>query len=64
MNSGGGSELASLSPSGSDRSGNPSSVPEPSTLLMVLLTITGLAGQRIALWSAKKVSGTKPGFGS
>ena len=49
MNSGGGSELVSLSPSSSDGSGNPSSVPEPSTLLLVLLDITGLAGQEIAL---------------
>jgi len=49
MNSGGGSELASLSPSSSDGSGNPSSVPEPSTLLLVLLAITSLIGKRIAI---------------
>ena len=49
MNSGGGSDLASLTPSSSDGSGNPSSVPEPSTLLLVLLAITSLIGKRIAI---------------
>ncbi len=49
MNNGGGPELASLSPSSPDGSGNSSSVPEPSTLLLVLLAITSLMGQRIAM---------------
>ncbi len=44
--SSGGTELASLSPSSSVVGGNPSSVPEPSTLLLVLVAITGLAGQK------------------
>jgi hypothetical protein len=47
--SGGGSELASPPLADSTLGGNPSSVPEPSTLLLVLLAITGLASQRIAL---------------
>ena len=42
-------ELASLSPSSSVVGGNPSSVPEPSTLLLILVAITGLVGQRIVL---------------
>ena len=46
---GGGSELASLSPSSAVGGGNPSSIPEPSSLLLVLFAITGLAGQGIAL---------------
>ena len=45
MNSGGDSELTSLSPSSSDGSGNPSSVPEPSTLLLILLAIMSLIGR-------------------
>jgi hypothetical protein len=49
MNSVGSSELASLSPSRSDGSGSPSSVPEPCTLLLVLLAITSLIGQTIAI---------------
>ena len=47
--SSGGSELSTTSLADSALSGNPSSVPEPSTLLLVLLDITGLAGQEIAL---------------
>jgi autotransporter-associated beta strand protein len=49
LSSSGGSELISLTPISSVGSGNPSSVPEPSTMLLVLLTITGLAGRGIAL---------------
>jgi autotransporter-associated beta strand protein/T5SS/PEP-CTERM-associated repeat protein len=49
MSSGSGTELSSLSPSSSVVGGNPSSVPEPSTLLLILVAITGLVGQRIAL---------------
>ena len=49
LSSGGGSELAPLLPSSSGGSGNSSSVPEPSTLLLVLLAITGLAVQGITL---------------
>jgi autotransporter-associated beta strand protein len=49
LSSGGGNELASLSPSSSVGNGNPSSVPEPSTLLLVLLAIAGSAGHGIAL---------------
>ncbi len=45
---GGAADLASMSPANSALGGNPSSVPEPSALLLVLLAITGLAGQGIA----------------
>ncbi len=44
-----GTDLAVVLPANSIGGGNPSSVPEPSTLLLVLLAITGLARQRIAL---------------
>ena len=47
--SSGGNELAALSPSSSVVGGNPSSVPEPSTLLLILVAVTGLVGQRIVL---------------
>ena len=47
--SGGGSELVALSAINSVVGGNLSSVPEPSTLLLVLLAITILAGQRIGM---------------
>jgi hypothetical protein len=49
LSSGGGSELVSLTPFSSVGSGNPLSVPEPSTLLLVLLAITVLAGKQIVL---------------
>ena len=49
LNSGVVSELTSLSPSGSVGGGYSSSVPEPSTLLLVLVAIAGLAGPRAAL---------------
>ena len=48
LSSGGGSELASLSPRSSVGGGNPSSVPEPSTLLLGLVGVASLVGQAIA----------------
>ncbi len=47
--SGDGSELASPPLADSALGGNPSSVPEPSTLVLILFAITGLASQGIAL---------------
>jgi autotransporter-associated beta strand protein len=49
LNCGGSNEPASLSPSNFVGSGYPSSVPEPSTLILVLVAITGLVGQEIAI---------------
>jgi autotransporter-associated beta strand protein len=49
LSTGGSSELAALSPGNSVGNGSPSSVPEPSTLLLVLGATSGLIGQRIAL---------------
>ena len=49
LSSGGGAALAALSPGNSAAGGNPSPVPEPSTLLLVLLAVSGVIGQRITL---------------
>ena len=50
IGSGGGTaDLEVLSPASFALGGNPSSVPEPSTMMLVLLAITGVAGQGIAL---------------
>jgi autotransporter-associated beta strand protein/uncharacterized repeat protein (TIGR03803 family) len=49
VSSGGNTESASLSPIISVGSGNPLLVPEPSSLLLVLLAVTGLTGRGIAL---------------
>ena len=48
LRSGGGSELASLSRVSSVGNGNPSAVPEPSTLLLALLAVLGVAITRFA----------------
>jgi hypothetical protein len=44
-----GGDLAAHAPSNSAAGGNPSAVPEPSTLVLVLLAIAGVIGQGIAL---------------
>jgi fibronectin-binding autotransporter adhesin len=48
LRSGGGSELASLSRVSSVGNGNPSAVPEPSTLLLALLAVLGVFSTRFA----------------
>ena len=49
LSSGDNIELAALSTRNLDAGGNLSAVPEPSTLLLVLVTVTGLVCQRFAL---------------
>jgi hypothetical protein len=44
-----GGSLASSGLAGMNNGGGSSSVPEPSTLVLILLAITGLTGQRIAI---------------
>jgi hypothetical protein len=46
LSSGGGSELSSVSLGNTISVGNSSTVPEPPTMLLMLLAVTGLAGQR------------------
>jgi hypothetical protein len=55
---GGGTELAALSLGNSAVGGNPSPVPEPSTLLLMLLAVSSVIGQRIALRHRHRGTGT------
>jgi autotransporter-associated beta strand protein len=50
LSSGGGADLAALSPGNSAVGGNLSAVPEPSTLLLLLLALSNVIGKRIAPW--------------
>jgi hypothetical protein len=44
----GGADLATLSPRNSDLGSNASAVPEPSTLVLMLIALSSVVGQRIA----------------